>query len=73
MDGMVEYTVITKRTSEGYSAWVPGLPGCWSEGLSQAEALENIQDAIGDYLAVAQELAKRQSGATPHKVRIDVA
>ncbi len=48
----MDYAVLTKATEEGYSAWVPGLPGCWSEGASEAEALENIQEAITDYLAV---------------------
>jgi HicB_like antitoxin of bacterial toxin-antitoxin system len=29
----------------------PGLPGCWSQGTTEKEALENIQDAIREYLA----------------------
>ena len=31
---------------------MPGLPGCWSQGTSEADALENIREAISDYLAV---------------------
>jgi predicted RNase H-like HicB family nuclease len=34
---------------------VPGLPGCWSQGRDEAEALENIRDAIRAYLVVADE------------------
>ena len=45
------YKVVLKHTDEGYSVHCPGLPGCWSQGLSEDEALENIRDAIQEYLA----------------------
>ncbi len=48
--------VSLKKTEEGFSVWVPGLPGCWSQGATEAEALENIRDAIRDYLAVVGEI-----------------
>ena len=51
------YTVSLKKTEEGFSVWVPGLPGCWSQGSSEEEALENIRDAISEYLIVVRELA----------------
>jgi predicted RNase H-like HicB family nuclease len=51
------YVVSLKKTSEGYSVWVPGLPGCWSQGDTEEDALENIRDAIREYLAAARELA----------------
>ncbi|MFM2125682.1 MAG: hypothetical protein RL328_2133, partial [Acidobacteriota bacterium] len=51
------YTVSLKRDDEGFSVWVPGLPGCASQGATEAEALENIRDAIREYLEVAHELA----------------
>ena len=38
----------------------PGLPGCWSQGATEEEALENIQDAIAEYLAAVDELVKGQ-------------
>ncbi|MEJ2589772.1 MAG: type II toxin-antitoxin system HicB family antitoxin [Deltaproteobacteria bacterium] len=40
--------------------WVPGLPGCWSQGKSENEALENITDAIEGYLEVVQGLTDKQ-------------
>jgi len=52
------YRVALKQTDEGVSVWVPGLPGCWSEGKDEEEALANIQDAIRGYLDVAGELAR---------------
>ncbi|MHB9119623.1 MAG: type II toxin-antitoxin system HicB family antitoxin [Burkholderiales bacterium] len=34
---------------------MPGLPGCWSQGATEAEAIENIKDALREYLAVVDE------------------
>ena len=53
----MKYKVALRKTEEGYSVSVPGLPGCWSQGATEGEALENIEDAIKEYLAVvAQQL-----------------
>ena len=57
-DIKMRYRVNLKKTSEGYSVWVPGLPGCWSQGKTEEEALENIADAIKAYLKTAEELSK---------------
>ena len=51
------YSVALVQTVEGYSVSCPGLPGCWSQGQTEEEALENIRDAIQQYLAVARQLA----------------
>jgi predicted RNase H-like HicB family nuclease len=53
----MKYPVALKRTEEGYSVSCPGLPGCWSQGATEEEALANIRDAIRDYLTVAKKLA----------------
>jgi len=50
------YTVSLLKSDEGYSVWVPGLPGCASQGVTEEEALENIRDAIAEYVSVAEEL-----------------
>jgi predicted RNase H-like HicB family nuclease len=54
----MRYKVVLQRSDEGYSVSCPGLPGCWSQGDSEQEALENIQDAIREYLAAVEESLK---------------
>ena len=51
----MKYKIVLERTDEGYSVHCPGLPGCWSQGETELEALENIKDAIQEYLAAIQE------------------
>ncbi len=51
----MKYKVILMASEEGYSISCPSLPGCWSQGESEEEALENIQDAIREYLAARED------------------
>ena len=53
---VLEYGAIFEREKDrGYSVWVPGLPGCCSQGDSFEEALSNIKEAIGLYLEDAED------------------
>ncbi len=52
----MRYKVVLQQSEEGYSVSCPGLPGCWSQGATEAEALENIQDAIREYLAAVEDV-----------------
>jgi predicted RNase H-like HicB family nuclease len=54
---MANYRVVLRRFEEGYSVSCPGLPGCWSQGATEEEALANIQIAIPEYAEAAEELA----------------
>jgi predicted RNase H-like HicB family nuclease len=63
----MKYKIALKKTDEGYSVSVPGLPGCWSQGGTEQEALTNIQDAIREYLSVREDLLK---GAVVREVEI---
>jgi predicted RNase H-like HicB family nuclease len=43
--------VIVEAGEDGYFvAHVPSLKGCWSQGRTRAEALQNIREAIDLYL-----------------------
>jgi predicted RNase H-like HicB family nuclease len=48
----MKYKVVLVKSEEGFSVSCPGLPGCWSQGETESEALENIGTAIQEYLDV---------------------
>jgi len=52
----MKHKVALRRSEEGYSVSVPGLPGCRSQGDTEQEAIENIRDAIHEYLAAIDDL-----------------
>lgn len=54
---MANYRVVLHRSEEGYSVSCPGLPGCWSQGATEEEALANIRVAIQEYVGAAEDLA----------------
>jgi len=45
------YTVVVFRDGDGYSVIVPALPGCFSQGLTESEAVENAREAIQVHVA----------------------
>ncbi|HVC11043.1 MAG TPA: type II toxin-antitoxin system HicB family antitoxin [Burkholderiales bacterium] len=51
----MKYRIALHKSEEGYSVSVPGLPGCWSQGANEQEAVENIRDAIREYLSVVED------------------
>jgi predicted RNase H-like HicB family nuclease len=57
----MKYKVILETSEEGISVSVPGLPGYHSQGDTESEALQNIAEAIQDYLAVVAELTKNKT------------
>ena len=56
----MKYKIILTTSEEGYSVSCPGLPGCWSQGATEEEAIENIREAIQDYLAAVAASAEGQ-------------
>jgi len=63
----MKYKVALHKSEEGFAVSVPGLPGCWSQGRTEAEALDNIRNAIEDYLAAVDGELK---GATIREVEV---
>jgi predicted RNase H-like HicB family nuclease len=56
--GSMKYKIAIHKSDEGFSVCVPGLPGCWSQGATEAEALEKVRDAIRGYVSVVEEQLK---------------
>ena len=50
------YKIALHQDEEGFSVSVPGLPGCWSQGATEEEALSNAGDAIREYLETRDDL-----------------
>ncbi len=63
----MKYKIALRKSDEGFSVSVPGLPGCWSQGATELEALQNVQDAIKEYLATIDDLLE---GATVREIEI---
>ncbi len=43
----MEITIVLEEQKEGgYTAFVPSLPGCISQGDTKEEALKNIKEAV---------------------------
>jgi predicted RNase H-like HicB family nuclease len=54
----MKYRIVLHKSEEGFAVSVPGLPGCWSQGATEQEAIENIREAIREYLAAVEEEAR---------------
>ena len=57
---VMKYQVVLEHCEEGYAVWVPELPGCVSQGVSEEEALENIANAVREYLAAVADLNRNR-------------
>lgn len=56
------YPVVLEHSEEGDAVHCPALPGCWSQGQNEKEALENIRVAISEYLsAIIERLRQAKS------------
>ncbi len=51
----MKYKIALRRSEEGYGVSCPAMPGCWSHGETEEEAIQNIRDAIQEYLEVITE------------------
>ena len=52
-------------SEEGFAVSVPSLPGCWSQGATEEEALANIASAIHEYLEAEIEPKDGHSSLIP--------
>lgn len=53
------YTVVIEKDEDGvYIASCPGLQGCYTQGDTYEEAMENIKDAINLHIAAHRDLGE---------------
>jgi predicted RNase H-like HicB family nuclease len=65
----MRYKIVLEESEEGFAVSVPALPGCHSQGATEQEALENIADAIKEYLAAMHDRIRQ---ANVREVEIEV-
>ena len=65
----MSYRVVLIETEEGVSVSCPALKGCHSQGRTRAEALENIRDAIREWLG-SEEVEKSIFSITEEEVTV---
>ena len=52
---MRKYLIVYEKSKDGYSAYVPDLPGCTSAGENREEIEKNIIEAIRLHLEVMEK------------------
>ncbi len=65
---MAQFFIVIHKSKYGYDVSCPTLQGCHSQGDTKEEAIENIRDAIRQYLAALKKLKGREK-----LMRIEVA
>lgn len=62
--------VLEPSEEGGYTALIPALPGCISEGNTREEALKNIQEALELYLEPVEDDLSFNTAAELVEIRI---
>ena len=69
---VVDYIVLTKSHNEGSSAWIPGLPGCWSDGATDDEALSRVSETVAEILSDACGISLKRSADNTHTLSVSL-
>ena len=62
----MRFKVVLEPSDEGYTVYVPSLPGCISEGETIEEALVNIREAIKLYLEPVEDVVVHEHKNSTH-------
>jgi len=66
----MKFRIVLEPSEEGgYSAIVPSLPGCISEGNTREEAVKNIREAIELYLEPVED----DTSFSPDSEQLEIA
>ena len=64
------FSIVIEQDQDGYFVFCPELQGCYSQGETYEEALENIKDAIR--LPVADRLAECEEMPAPQTISLSM-
>jgi predicted RNase H-like HicB family nuclease len=62
--------IIEPGEDHGYTAQVPALKGCWSQGSTREEAMANIREAIAGWLEAEEEKTPGDRGGLVEMVEV---
>lgn len=66
------YPAVFQKEDEGFSVWMPDVPGCISQGDTLEEAVENIKDAFGLFVEEEKESGREmQAASNPGDVELE--
>ena len=68
----MRYLIVVEKTSTGYSAYSPDLPGCIATGSDQPEVEKAIHDAIEFHLDSMREDGDQVPSPTSYSTYVDV-
>jgi len=67
----MKFKVILEKSEEGgYTATVPSLPGCISEGEKVEQSMANIQEAIELYLEPVEDDMMVSEGSLVQEIQV---
>ena len=64
------FSIVIEQDQDGYFVFCPELQGCYSQGKTYEDALENIKDAIR--LHIADRLAEREAMPSPQTISLSM-
>lgn len=62
------FTVVIEQEEEGFYAYCPQLQGCYTQGETYEETLENIKDAIK--LHIEDRIEEGESWKKPRSINV---
>jgi predicted RNase H-like HicB family nuclease len=68
-EAAMKLEIMLIKSDDGIAACAPSLPGCWSQGTSSDEALENIRIAVSEYLGTEGGPPDSDASMSPLKPR----
>ncbi len=63
----MKYRITLVQSDEGWAVWCDDLPGCCSQGSTREEAIQNIREAINEYVEAQPEIEAQFNTRVSHE------